>query len=171
MASERGPLTILESTPQGQCMNGLAQAIIDAAIDGLGDNVWIRKNSNLTKEIPLPAVIIWQPNYRHAPRDGGVSRPDVDFLFAIIIAGAGNREAAWNSETVRILEWELAITRLFAKVARPFSFSGSVATEGFQLCSTNIESIDPRLQEEWKNALDASIIGVACRVRFPNGNP
>lgn len=171
MAEIAGAITLTNfvATARGQCANGIAQAIIDLDLDGIGTNVWIRKMPN-PEGIATPAVLIVDLPPRYSAQDGGVSRADVVYRFGVITMSAGNRETAWTDDSARVLIWDQAICKLFAKHARPFSFSGSVQSAGFQLLSLDIEPAEPVEAQHWRENYDCTVMALAAKVRFPNAN-
>lgn len=162
-ADSPGPIDSLETSAQGQCLNEIADAIIDLALDGIDGNVWIRDPPTLAG-IALPCVVLTPYAPSHSPADGSASQPDFTFRVMAAVVKASGRKV--NFTLGERLAWYDALIRRFAKRGATFNLDGDVAD--VQLLYTTVEPGDPRIIAAWEVSFDAIWMSIGCYVRYPS---
>lgn len=167
MADSPGVVGHLNSTVRGQCANGVASTILALNLANIEGQVWVRRVGS-TKNVTYPCIIISPLDPIYNAGDGPATRPDVTHRVGVALLRGGNREDAWTEDSAAMLGWGEEIFRAFAKTAKPFSLSGAIQTAGHMLLLTDCQmGVSPDLVQ-WLQSLDAELMEVHCKVRYPS---
>ena len=163
MSDTPGPVTAYNTSPAGQLLNAVVEAIIDLDLPDIGGNVWVRTPPTLKGINTLPAIVVSIFPGAHTPTDGTLTAPDVFIRHAIAFVYAGEREV--NEATPEMLYVEHALMLWFAKNADAVSVT---LVDGVHYLYTNVSLGDPRIIEKWRETINAGFLFVEHRIRYPS---
>lgn len=162
MSDIPGPLAELTAHEWGQCLNGVVNGIITAALPDIGANVWIR-DPPIIKGIAIGDgfAMVTPLTPQHDPAAGTMTQPDINYPAMVALVKAGDRGVVPATLAQRLGWWTL-VFRTFAKVPRPFA----VTANNCRLLRTTVTPGDPRILEAWQVAIDAEWLQINCWCRY-----